>query len=534
MKTPDLFNESNEATYCPEDDKIRLYVGRVPRDEYLALRSEGWTSTPKQDCDFVAVWRPGREDTALAYAGYIGDEDQGPEDRAADRAERFSMYREKRTAEAHDHADTFDTGPTVHGFQNQGKADRAAKRHNRTRDNALTQWSKAEYWQTRTAGVISNALYKSSASVRRGRVLKLEAEQRKHLKSWTDHAKEQQHEHDQYNAITGNGKLKLTPYWSSGLQYHEIEPAGAEGKYTIEQARLAVAFALCESYSDTEKALKSGELLPVDFANNWLAVHPERPADHAPSSNRWHNQYNLRIAYENQMLESEGGKAAAVDMIPGGFLGKYQIHRVHKSPVTKQVVSVSVLAPSGRFEYSWQAGRNTEPHLQKVNIQRAGEEVYREPTPEEIEAFKAIKKGMQARNKKANAGNPKLLNPTTEDAQRLQDELNRLAQESADGREKSRGYHIEIEPSPIKEMTQAEYSAKSKANGPASTKELLHGPRFGPWYSHWDGVKPPVACKLRTTYFKGNSPYRVIVITDKPQKALPSWELSEVAQEVTA
>ena len=24
------YNEANEATYCPEDDKIRLYVGRVP------------------------------------------------------------------------------------------------------------------------------------------------------------------------------------------------------------------------------------------------------------------------------------------------------------------------------------------------------------------------------------------------------------------------------------------------------------------------------------------------------------------------
>ena len=38
---------TGEATYSPEDDKLRLYVGRVPRDEYLALRAEGWTSTPK-------------------------------------------------------------------------------------------------------------------------------------------------------------------------------------------------------------------------------------------------------------------------------------------------------------------------------------------------------------------------------------------------------------------------------------------------------------------------------------------------------
>jgi len=43
------------ATYSPEDNKLRLYVGRVPRDEYEKLRAEGWTSTPKQNCNFVAT-----------------------------------------------------------------------------------------------------------------------------------------------------------------------------------------------------------------------------------------------------------------------------------------------------------------------------------------------------------------------------------------------------------------------------------------------------------------------------------------------
>ena len=27
------------ATYSPEDNKLRLYVGRVPRDEYLLLKA---------------------------------------------------------------------------------------------------------------------------------------------------------------------------------------------------------------------------------------------------------------------------------------------------------------------------------------------------------------------------------------------------------------------------------------------------------------------------------------------------------------
>lgn len=40
----------NYATYyCPEDDKLRLYVGHVPQDEYKTLKKEGWTSTPKHN-----------------------------------------------------------------------------------------------------------------------------------------------------------------------------------------------------------------------------------------------------------------------------------------------------------------------------------------------------------------------------------------------------------------------------------------------------------------------------------------------------
>ena len=49
---------AGRATYCPEDNKLRLYVGRVPREEYLKLRAEGWTALHKQreagGGDFVA------------------------------------------------------------------------------------------------------------------------------------------------------------------------------------------------------------------------------------------------------------------------------------------------------------------------------------------------------------------------------------------------------------------------------------------------------------------------------------------------
>ena len=80
------------ATYCLDDDKIRLYVGRVPRSDYDELRAAGFVATPKQDCDFVAVWTPRREDLALSFLDDDDDiepEHYSPEERAADRAERF-------------------------------------------------------------------------------------------------------------------------------------------------------------------------------------------------------------------------------------------------------------------------------------------------------------------------------------------------------------------------------------------------------------------------------------------------------------
>lgn len=174
---------TGQATYCPEDNKLRLYVGRVPRDEYLKLRTDGWVSTPKQreagGCDFVATWTPSRRDTCLEYAGVILDEDQSPEDRAADRAERFGGYRDKRTDEATGHADRYDAQPTAHGYQSQARAERAAARHDRIADRAVDAWSKAEYWTRRTEGVIAHALYKSRADVRMGRIKVLEADLRR-------------------------------------------------------------------------------------------------------------------------------------------------------------------------------------------------------------------------------------------------------------------------------------------------------------------------------------------------------------------
>lgn len=406
----DEFRETNSATYCPEDNKLRLYLSRrVDRQSYDYLRKVGYVATPKQECSFAATWSIDAEDAAfdlIAEADDIGDEDTSPAERAADRAERFAGYRDKRRSEAHGLADRFDSGPSAVGFQSQARAERTARRLDRVRDRSLCQWSKAEYWQTRTAGVISHALHRSSARVRRGRILEI------------------------------------------------------------------------------EKELRRG------YGNPRYVEH-----------------LNMRLIYENAMLENEGGKAADVEMVVGGWINGHRIHKINNSPITGRVVSVGVYAA-----HPWIKNDDGTPSMRVrvYNVERLGENAYRAPTAEELASFKPHKE------EKPKA--PPLVNPTAEDAQRLQDHWNNI------GREKWERYwssQTKWDGSPrtapewknatVWEMTQAQYSERSRNDGPCSTIEIELGGQ---------------SLKVRKG-FPGHlngftaDPYRVVHITDKPGKQLP-------------
>ncbi len=179
-----------DGTYSPEDNKLRLYAAtRLDSDTYARVKKAGFRWAPKPELFVAPAWTPEREDLLLELAGEIDDENYSAADRSADRAERFADYRDKRRHEAHGHADAFDAGPAVFGHRNHARAERQARRHDRHRGHALTPWSKAEYWQTRTGAVIGHALYKAKPGVRRSRILRLEAEQRKHAKTTEQVAK---------------------------------------------------------------------------------------------------------------------------------------------------------------------------------------------------------------------------------------------------------------------------------------------------------------------------------------------------------
>jgi hypothetical protein len=504
---------TGEATYCPEDNKLRLYVGRVPREEYEILRAQGWTCTPKQSCQFVATWSPERENTALAYGdGVIGDEDQSPADRAADRAERFAGYQEKRMEEAGGKADQYAAGPAVHGYQSQALAERRANRHDMQAARACNLWEKAEYWQSRTAGVIHHALYVSTPGVRMGRILELEADIRKIEKNCTDATKTNQATWDIWNGLAGNSPLIVVGSCVYSLHNQDIKPAGDDGKYTREQCILGMALMMvgnvhCEYGSDRDKLQKTtlaelaqGIKTPEDAAKLWISNHPERPQDWTPGG-RWYDHLKARLAYENQMLEAQGGRAAFVEMEAGGWLGKRQIQKVCKSPVTGRVVSVKILVVDNG---EWGQHAEKKERIASLNVERLSSEVYRAPTDEERAAFAGAKKAA-----KDARGVIPTINPTKEDAERFQAQLNAIAAETDKGKNYPR------RAGKVEETTQAKYSAS---------------------YKDHRTVREYNGFKMRVMIHGWSTMESVVVLTDKPQKNLPAtaWKQVEERQEAIA
>jgi len=516
-------HESYEATYCPEDDKIRLYVGRVPREEYNFLRAEGWISTPKQSeaaqGEFSAVWNPSRKATAIQYAGSIGDEDTPPTERAADRAERFGGYMEKRADEAAGHADSYESQPSAHGFQSERKAERAAARHDRQGTKAADQWSKAEYWQRRTAGVIQNALHKSSPEVRMGRIKTLEAELRKAQKEIEDAARHYRNMVKLAALEDPEQKTQLVLQYVGSASTWEryLHPRASTLESTYWQTNETSLYSLMTYEPDP---ITGEEACALYFSNHG------KPKEYT----QWSRHFELRLTYENQMLEAQGGRAAFVEMEAGGFIGKHQITKVTKSPATGRVVSVEVEHMSETNQYGREWSDSKGPRMLKtlINIERMGSNIYRAPTDEERTAYAAKvaaakkEKAQAAKEKAAKGENCPLINPTDEDAERLQALWNDKATECG-WYQRNGG-----KPSTVLRMTQAQYSANSGGSyAGANTATICehgtkHETRSG------DTISRHSVFKIRATS-NGYNADRVIVITDKPQKAIP-WAAVKAAR----
>lgn len=544
------------ATYTPEDNKLRIYPDStrvdsvLTEEEYADFKACGFKWAAKQECFVAPRWTPAAEDWALELCGEIEDEDYSPEERSADRAERFSGYRDKRHHEASGSADTFESGPSAFGHQNRGRAERQARRHDRHRLHALSQWGKAEYWQQRTSGVIAHALHRSSAAVRRGRLLRLEAEQRKHEANRDEYAKRYR-SWEQVPTLEGPQMIVAK---ATGDYF------GADMTRTSEAGRLAYALANASTcwgdYVHPRTGRKASlyslltdeadPITPAEASALWLAGKPH-PNDEDSNAARWSRHYELRTGYEQAMLANEGGMAAEAEMEPGGWIGSHQIHKVNKSPVTGRVVSVTLKVPGDRW------GNSSEGyHMRAFNIERMPEGAYRPPTDEEREAFKVSTKQRKAAEKAAKPAEPSLVNPTKADAERLQAILNARGQAKHEAKfaAKWEREHYPYKPTLVLEMTQAKYSELSKGTYSSFETRTLHNSggiisrrSSNLWSSEgsaYDKALGTAVCKVRTRFASNSgsqwfNPPHIVVITDKPQKPLPlDWEAIAAGKEVAA
>lgn len=516
----------HRASYSPQDDKLRLFFSyRIPRDEWDKLRAQGWTWTMKQNSDMVAPWTPEREDAALSLAGDIEDEDEPREDRSADRAERFTGYMERREDEAEELADRYDAGPRVHAAQDAGRAERAAARHDRLGTRAVSKWETAEYWSQRTRGVIAHALYLERADVRHRRIKGIEAE----IRGMEDRVEKARNIRAAWSAVAA-----MTDPAAQDIAARRIAGSVVEfGDYAHPRnpaRRTASLYDLTREDQPDEDRISGAEAAAL-----YLARNPEEGRTGYVA--RWLAHLRLRLAYEVQMLEAQGGTLAdAEDIIPGGFVGRWQVVKVSKDRAGR-VSRLYFLAPSTVC-----ADKSGKPYgddnpapmsIHEIRAEKLTPGSYRPPTAAELDEFKAAEKARSKSKPKP----PPLMNPDDASAERLQALWNDWASagyiRSAVKQYGPKGaeYVKDFQPSAILPTTQAIYTAASAgAYARAETVDIRADGSMRRKSNMWSGEESgrdkafPVVCRVRVA-FCGNTtgPRRVVVLTDKKRDALPEF-----------
>lgn len=230
---------------------------------------------------------------------------------------------------------------------------------------------------------------------------------------------------------------------------------------------------------------------------------PKTPEWEQTRLSAWVNHHKMRLAYENQMIEAEGGRAAFVDMEAGGWIGERQIRKVNKSNVTGRVVSVEVMGL--RRGFSKGSGYTREETVARpvlINVERLPADSYKAPTDaDKIALADTLKAEKAAAPQKESCP---LINPTEGDALKLQAMLN--------ANEISR---YATPQTPV-QMTFAQYTGRGTVTT-ICEDGTEHRTRYGSNLTRCD------VFKVRTIYGDNYSARRVVILSDKPKKGIP-WD----------
>jgi len=298
---------SRTATYCPDDNKLRLYAAtRLSADDYARVKAAGFRWAPTQDLFVAPSWTPAREDLLLDLCDEIGNEDASLVDRASERAERFEDYQGKRLHDAERAraavatlADGIPLGqPILVGHHSEGRARRDAERIRHGTLKAVQLWRTSEYWKRRAAGALRHAKYKERPDVRARRIKAIEADKRKTARELA-----------LSDAFVALWQQLDDPHTDGRPCDDDLRRTRAEyianrdhGYYEAEHTHPSGYVGPC-SYWD---ALTEPSITPAMVRDKALADHARRKAH----GQRWIEHHDNRLAYERAMLADAGGTVA--------------------------------------------------------------------------------------------------------------------------------------------------------------------------------------------------------------------------------
>lgn len=276
-----------QATYSPDDNKLRLYsLHRLDAATYAEVKAHGFKWAPKQELFVAPAWTPAREDLLLSLCGQIDDEDTSLVDRATQRADRFDTLSDKRARDAQSARAAVDAiaenipfgQPILVGHHSERHARKHAEKIERGMERAVKMWETSEYWANRAAGAIAHAAYKERPDVRARRIKTIEADRRKAEREKAD------------------AERRLALWSADGLTLEKaIAIANTE---TASSVKLADG----ERCWSAWYALDRGQITPEEVQRQRLAGLPKVIAH----MERWLAHYDNRLVYERAMLAESG------------------------------------------------------------------------------------------------------------------------------------------------------------------------------------------------------------------------------------